>query len=322
MHKRRLNEWNLSLLIEPVGPLLIKSGGESGADPTLPDMNFVRTNHPQLGRTIYLPGSSLKGALRSHVECIIRTVHGDKPNICCDPLSREHSCGSRTRNIGPTSAQYKALCLACRMFGHTVQASHFNIADAYPAEPIDELPVRHQVAIDRLSGGVAVGPFEMEVAQTGRFETQVTLVNFERWQLGLLAFALRDLAESRLLLGYGKSRGLGRVRAYLGRLEIAYPGRVNAEGLTTTVWGVGALAPDLVGSYGYAADDQGALPDGGTLIPDSATWGRPAVRFGAPGQTSLASLSQAELDAAHTSVFQVLASLVAAWSSYQPAAHH
>jgi CRISPR-associated RAMP protein (TIGR02581 family) len=319
MHKRRLNEWTLHLLIEPVGPLLIKSGGESGADPTLPSMNFVRTRHPQSGeRTIYLPGSSLKGALRSHVERIVRTVHGDSTAICCDPLDGRNSCGTRTKNIKNTAEQYKALCLACRTFGHTVQASHFYIADAYPDQAIDDLAVRHQVAIDRLSGGVAVGPFDLEVAQTGRFETQITLINFECWQLGLLALTVRDLSESRLLLGYGKSRGLGRVKAYLGRLEVAYPGRLGDGNLGSVIMGAGALAPDMVGPYGFVPNDQVTLPSAGALVPDSVAWGRPLLRFGAPGNEPLTSLAQADLEAAHTQVAQVLAATVPAWSSYRP----
>ncbi len=60
MHKRLLNEAILSIAIEPHGPILIKAG-DKGADPTLPDMEFVRTNG-----TPYLPGSSLKGVIRAH----------------------------------------------------------------------------------------------------------------------------------------------------------------------------------------------------------------------------------------------------------------
>jgi CRISPR-associated RAMP protein (TIGR02581 family) len=319
MHKRRVNEWVLNIVIEPVGPILIKSGEESGADPTLPDMNFVRTRHPISGeRTIYLPGSSLKGALRSHAERIIRTVKGESPTICCDPLHRRASCGNRTRDIKDTARQYKSLCLACRTFGHTVQASHFFIADAYPDQALDRLSVRHQVAIDRLSGGVAVGPFELEVAEQGRFETRLMLVNFECWQLGLVALALRDLAEGRLLLGYGKSRGLGQVRAYLGRMEIAYPGHFEADHLTRTLYGVGALAPDLVSAYGYVAGDQAALPEGGMLVPESAAWGRPAVCFGAPGDAPLLALESRQLQSAHAQIAEVLKAMMPAWADYRP----
>ena len=44
MHKTRYNALRLTLAISPRGPLLIKAGGVS-ANPSLPDMQFVRTVH-------------------------------------------------------------------------------------------------------------------------------------------------------------------------------------------------------------------------------------------------------------------------------------
>lgn len=314
MHKRRLNELTLDLVIEPAGPLLIKSGVESGADPTLPSMNFVRTRHPTTGETtIYLPGSSLKGAIRSHIERIIRTVHGDNRDICCDPLDRNGACGTRHKDIKDTAEQYKRLCLACRLFGHTVHAGHLLTADAYPPQPLNVLPVRHQVAIDRLSGGVAAGPFDLEVALEGRFETRLTLVNYELWQVGLLALALRDMTEGRLLLGYGKSRGLGRVRVSFTRLELAYPGRFDAADFDRVWRGVGALAEDMVAGYDFVRGDKVAFPRPGALAADSAAWGRPAITFGL-----VEGAPAGDLDVAHTAVRDVLAAAVPTWATYKP----
>lgn len=321
MHKRRVNELKLKLVIEPAGPLLIKSGGESGADPTLPTMNFVRTQHPQNGRrTIYLPGSSLKGVIRSHSERIIHTVLGEAPTICCDPLDRRFNCAERIRQakITETDEQYRALCLACRIFGHMVNASHFFSADAYPAEAINELPVRHNVAIDRLSGGVAVGPFDMEVALEGKFATTLTLSNFELWQVGLLALALRDISEGRVRLGFAKSRGLGEVKLSLAQLEVGYPGQFGTNGHTfdQTLYGVSALAADLQAAYGYVPyPDSLAYPTRGAVDETGAMWGRPFVRFGSPAQNP-ALLSAVELEEAHGQVTAVLAATVSAWASF------
>lgn len=322
MHKRRVNELTLHLIIEPAGPLLIKSGTESGADPTLPAMNFVRTHHGGLGETIYLPGSSLKGVIRSHSERILRTVLGDDVTAACDPLSRNNSCSHRLKHIPQeeTAAQYQQLCLACRIFGHQEQASHFLISDAYPAQAINTLPVRHNVAIDRLSGGVAVGPFDMEVAMDGRFATTITLLNFELWQVGLLALALRDLAQGRVRVGFAKSRGLGEVRAYFPQLTISYPGRfVDGDGaqFEERMLGVGALASDLVSAYGYVKDDRVDYPAPTQLTAQSDIWGRPEVRFGAEAaSTELAGLEDEALQTAHTSVENVLAVAVPAWVAY------
>jgi CRISPR/Cas system CSM-associated protein Csm3 (group 7 of RAMP superfamily) len=76
MHKRLVNHCTIDLTLIPDGPILIKSGKE-GADPTKPDMEFVETYHAG-GKSIYLPGSSLKGAIRAHAERIVRTVGTDK----------------------------------------------------------------------------------------------------------------------------------------------------------------------------------------------------------------------------------------------------
>jgi CRISPR/Cas system CSM-associated protein Csm3 (group 7 of RAMP superfamily) len=318
MHKRRLNELTLDILIEPAGPLLIKSGQEAGADPTLSSMNFVRTRHPTTGeRTIYLPGSSLKGVIRSHTEQIIRTVYGENPDICCDPLGR-NACGRRHHNVEDTAEQYKRLCLACRIFGHTVNAGHFLTADAYPAEPIDTLPVRNNVAIDRLSGGVAVGPFDMEVALEGQFVTRLTLINFELWQVGVLALALRDLAVGRVQIGYAKTRGLGKVNVKFGRLEFAYPGRFKANGLADSLYGVGALAPDLLADYGYVSEDTLTLTEPGTLETESVAWGRPVVRFGLAEDVTLPAVADEQLAAADAEVQAVFKQVVQSWAAYEP----
>ena len=281
MHKRRVNELTLHLTIRPDGPILIKSGVESGADPTLPAMNFVRTWHPRTGeRTIYLPGASLKGVVRSHSERILRTLLGDDPTLCCDPLDRRQNCGVRAHNIGETDAQYRALCLACRTFGHTVQASHFLAADAYPAQALNVLPVRQNVAIDRLSGGVAVGPFDMEVALEGEFETTLRLHNFELWQVGLIGLVLRDLKLGQVRIGFGKSRGLGLVSLSLDKLEIAYPAQFDPAGreFDKRLYGVGALVTaEVADAYGYRPDDTLPWPGSVALDDDGQAWGRPAI---------------------------------------------
>ncbi|HBE17385.1 MAG TPA: CRISPR-associated protein, partial [Cyanobacteria bacterium UBA11367] len=68
MHKRFVNQCTIDISILPSGPILIKA--EEGADPTKPNMEFVETYHAG-GRSIYLPGSSLKGAIRAHAERIV-----------------------------------------------------------------------------------------------------------------------------------------------------------------------------------------------------------------------------------------------------------
>jgi len=72
MHGAFYNEAILDLSLKPHTPLLIKSGQPTEIDPTLPDMQFVRTRRPDTGEeVIYIPGSSLRGVVRSDVEQLV-----------------------------------------------------------------------------------------------------------------------------------------------------------------------------------------------------------------------------------------------------------
>jgi len=111
MHRRLLNQARLEVSFAPRGPVLIKSGQES-VDPTRVGMEFVRTRHARAGDTVYLPGTSLKGALRSQAE---RALRGIGVTVC-DPLDRRLACKA-PRNWRETSEVFKSQCPACRTFG-------------------------------------------------------------------------------------------------------------------------------------------------------------------------------------------------------------
>jgi CRISPR-associated RAMP protein (TIGR02581 family) len=231
MFKKLLNQATIDLTVNVEGPILIKSGIEGGEDPSLPDMQFVRTYHREKGETVYLPGSSLKGVIRSYCEKIARTVGA----TCCNIFDDSKYCGKkienenkrRKRNSEPqlmSSDIYKDYsCRICKIFGSTGLASRIKFNDAYPAGGF-KTDTRTGVAIDRILGSVAHGPFETEVVTEGDFTTQITFRNFELWQLGLLGLALRDLRDGRIRIGFAKSRGLGEVKATLNYIEIEYFG--------------------------------------------------------------------------------------------------
>ena len=163
MHKRFVNHCTIDLSIIPDGPVLIKSGKE-GADPTKPDMEFVETYHAG-GRSIYLPGSSLKGAIRAHAERIVRTVGretGTNSSLpwANDPLNDKYEY---LKNKS-TSDIYKLSSFTDQIFGNTAIASRLRIEDAHPDPSISlKLEERNGVAIDRVFGSVAVGPFNYQV---------------------------------------------------------------------------------------------------------------------------------------------------------------
>jgi len=261
--------------------MLIKSGKE-GADPTKPDMEFVETFH-QGGRSIYLPGSSLKGAIRAHAERIVRTVGSDQPSSgsgiwASDPLDRS---AFRDLEKEKDSRQvYLRSSFTDQMFGSTAIASRIRIEDAYPVDRTQlKIEERNGVAIDRVFGSVAVGPFNYQVCTAGEFRTKIHLKNFTLAQLGLIGLVLRDLNDGWFGLGFAKSRGMGLVKATFNSAVVQYPGCVlendhikaigsNQQWAKTMLLGAGEfLDTTEAGSYGFPKPDQQETPVAGVDMP-------------------------------------------------------
>ncbi|HHX50508.1 MAG TPA: hypothetical protein GX711_03605 [Clostridia bacterium] len=314
MLKRLVNEAILSLTIKNSGPLLIKSGyAEAGGC----DMEPVQTYRN--GRLeYYIPGSSLKGVLRSHFEKIARTLNPE-PGTVCDPFSKvrmtggkngapvvskgyaEVSCGNKfqlnkmgkykeksvefmAEPIDPTNEHvYKNSCPACRLFGSTFFAGRFNIGDGY-LKPGSKPGVKRRdlVGIDRLTGGASSGAkFDLSAIGAGaEFETGIYLRNFECWQLGALFILLDDLKDGLIRLGSGVSRGFGEVTSSFDNITLTRVGR--NDGNQTEIAGLGRILGD--GSYGTFPDDFLLLDS----LPESEVQGvRTAWRFNGKYLSSL-----------------------------------
>jgi CRISPR/Cas system CSM-associated protein Csm3 (group 7 of RAMP superfamily) len=280
MHKRFVNHCTIELTISPCGPILIKSGKE-GADPTKPDMEFVETYH-RGGKSIYLPGSSLKGAIRAHAERIVRTIGSDsRPSNgqgiwANDPLNdkREYLSNKSAPEI------YKLSCFTDQMFGSTEIASRVRIEDAYPVNRAQlKIEERNGVAIDRVFGSVAVGPFNYQVCTAGDFKTKIHLKNFTLAQLGLIGLVLRDLNDGWFGLGFAKSRGMGTVTVQYDSATVQYPGCVLESGqikaiATSQQWphtmllGAGEfLDTTEAGNYGFPKPDHQETPVAAAAMP-------------------------------------------------------
>lgn len=164
-----------------------------------------------------LPARSLRGALRSQAERILRTIAAD-PRIACRPTSTREACPA----IGEAHER-STLCLACQVFGAPGWAAPVEVS-AFTREDCSALRDLRQefVAIDRFTGGGARGlkfnamSFDRPVLQ-GRLV--VDLARIETWGLGLLLLALRDLVEGDVPLGFGQAKGYGAVLADVTQLS-------------------------------------------------------------------------------------------------------
>lgn len=236
-----LVEFNLAA----IGPFLthdLTQAGRSGFDHA-----FVLTAYEKLKKNPgehdakpVLPGSSLRGVLRSQAERIARTLatldawgeaskmmssrQADFLASCpaCNPLTDKTerpvaSCNSFIKQMGKKyrdqlerdGAEGK-LCLACRLFGSTWNGSRLRVEDALFVGQRVDYKVLDFLAIDRFTGGGRdSAKFDAVVLWKPKFSVRLFLENPEPWELGWLALVLRDLNEGLATVGFGAAKGFG-----------------------------------------------------------------------------------------------------------------
>lgn len=221
------------------GPFLINDpvrAGQGGFDHAM-----LRAAYRRDGTSI-LPGSSLRGVLRSQAERIARTLatydawhtkqspeeRRDKfGEICpaCNPLTTKTddpvaSCNSfikstltmQDRQTLEEKGAEEKLCLACRLFGSPWNGSRLRVEDASLIPGTGQQKVLDFLAIDRFTGGGRDGAkFDAVALWRPQFKVRLFLENPEGWELGWLALTLRDLHEGLATVGFGAAKGFGRV---------------------------------------------------------------------------------------------------------------
>jgi CRISPR/Cas system CSM-associated protein Csm3 (group 7 of RAMP superfamily) len=162
----------------------------------------------RLGGQPVVPGSAVKGLLRSRAEFILRSV-GVTPAPCADK---------------PCDAEK---CWTCRVFGSgggqdsddsAVGArAAVRVADAVVADPV--AAQRTHVAIDRFAGGALDGAlYTMEVLEAGSFPIAVERLpgavddGLSRQVRAVLRLVLEDLNDEIIGMGGGTARGYGSVQ--------------------------------------------------------------------------------------------------------------
>lgn len=294
MLKRLYNEARFMLTITTTGPVLVRSGHATLSGPDMTPVLTYRNNDWQ----VYLPGSSLKGVMRSHLEKVCRTLRPDPP-VVCNPFVKlkdrgsvtgrhlicpdyaDVSCGDKferrskesfdtpghrwrheAQNIS-TEIAYADSCPVCRLFGSTEFIGRLSINDAYLADGARPRPTetRDGVGIDRLTGGSAHGAlFNLEaVSSNVVFRTDVHLRNFECWQVGMMLLVVQDMADGLVRIGSGRSRGMGSVTAAIDSLTVSYIG-LGSPKPADEVWGLGKFL-GVPNSYGTQPGDMMTLPN-------------------------------------------------------------
>ena len=189
-------------------------------------------NSQQTGRPL-LAGSTIRGALRSQAERIARTITthaaGDraeflercpacypieadlnKPLTRCDALLADDATVKRADRV-----QEHNLCLACWLFGSPRNGSRFLVEDApYSAATAPVWKPLDFLAVNRFTGGaLETAKFDAIALWRPEFAVRLRLENPAAWEIGWLAFVLRDLVDGLIPVGYGAAKGLARVSA-------------------------------------------------------------------------------------------------------------
>jgi CRISPR-associated RAMP protein (TIGR02581 family) len=206
----------------------LRVGAQKSVDAVDVDLPVIKD---VLGRP-YIPGSSFKGALRSQVEALMRTIQTQKGrhDLSCEsvskPLNEESYPGCLTNAMFKTMKKVlrddperldrqlrDRSCWTCRVFGASWLASKVLLKDL----PVDEdawfgrYEVRDGVGIDRDTGRAAKNiKYQYEVVPAGTaFHFKAVVENASDAELGLFMLGLKQFEEGVVQLGGARSRGLG-----------------------------------------------------------------------------------------------------------------
>jgi CRISPR-associated RAMP protein (TIGR02581 family) len=209
----------------------------------------------------YIPGSSIKGIIRSELERILIALDIKKnkfgvKNLTCDVLDKEKICvnddkkkelmkkhtkaNGNLNDDGFTRELWNETCLVCRLFGSPWIASRIYIKDMHLLNSDIRTEIRDGVAIDRDTGTAKLRmKFDYEIVPSGaKFRFEVILENVEDWEVGLFCLILRLWEKGEIAIGGKTSSGLG-----WGKLENIKIEKIDANNLLDYILGITEKKP-------------------------------------------------------------------------------
>ncbi len=171
----------------------------------------------------FIPGASLKGALRARVESLLAAVHPNEVRSLQEIEAHQQlitKIKNETKNLKDDDERSRRIWAQSTLieltFGAQWTASRLFFKDA----PVDEdlwfgqFEVRNGVGIDRdtetVSGSLL---YDYEVVPAGTsFRFDLVVENAAPWQLGMITLALKPWERGEAQIGGFRSRGLGYVR--------------------------------------------------------------------------------------------------------------
>jgi CRISPR-associated RAMP protein (TIGR02581 family) len=207
------SRYTISYTLESVEGLHIGTGEESETS----DAAVATRN----GKA-FLPGSTLRGVLRSSIERNLRAILGQ--DACCVMFAGEEenqsvACTMANKEArekiekGEKNAPALTLCPVCSFFGSTLMASKIKFTDAEQPDKGAAIVARDGVGIDRDTGTAKERiKFNFDVLDPhANFTGQMIVENPEDSDLGVLHMVLQQM-KFGLHVGGLRNRGFGLVR--------------------------------------------------------------------------------------------------------------
>jgi CRISPR/Cas system CSM-associated protein Csm3 (group 7 of RAMP superfamily) len=220
----------VSINWSPDGAFMVKSGREGIAVDMLPLVSTTAT-----GVRFCLPGSAIKGALRSHADRIVCTaarlaeIKEQNPQKrfleqMRRPLVQEvfgsAADAGRSGSLSVDDCYSKQAMTSEAWSAIETATTSESLYEAFQNAGLNDCQQSFHVAIDRWTGGAA-DSFLFSVLEPLSIAWQPLRLdlNLEHLEaslrkpaLALLLFVLRDLGAGRIPLGYGANRGMGAIR--------------------------------------------------------------------------------------------------------------
>ena len=197
--------------------------GNNDFDPLQVDNTIIRDNE---GKP-YIPGSSLKGVLRSYMEVFIESINSENFKSCfivnnpclknefIEDIKRERRRRRTEENIDKEIGNriYEEMCDVCKIFGSHYFASKLKIKDCKLKDEKAYVERRDGVVIDRETGTSLKGKkydFEQVAAGT-HFDFYMTIDNLDEKHEELFKIIVNLLKNGELKVGGKTSVGLGAI---------------------------------------------------------------------------------------------------------------
>jgi CRISPR-associated RAMP protein (TIGR02581 family) len=234
-------------------PLSIGSGKKPFGIIDNPIVRMKRIRNGISKEEPYIPGSSLKGVLRTEAERFVRTIYGDTPDNVCDifkAANEKDSEKQREREEEKENKDYKP-CLICSIFGGQTIASRIKVGNAFLTNYDDKsVSTITKVSINRLTGAAASGKLydveylspAQEFSWSLRFENIELLGNpsdeHEKKILEIISYLLKIITTKGIEVGGRRSIGYGRLEVkewYAKRYELLKDGKIKEDNVTESI---------------------------------------------------------------------------------------